>query len=171
MSFNNITDIHGRDESKPRVLLINGPNLNLLGTREPDEYGVETLDEICESLDELASRVGIDLATFQSNGEGEIVDRIQQSAEEDVEFILINAGAYTHTSIAIRDALLAVDVPFIEIHVSNVFARESFRSKSYLSDIAIGVITGFGAQSYIMAVMFAANMLTLPPADPSETVH
>lgn len=171
MSFNDITDIRGNSESQPRILVINGPNLNMLGIREPEEYGLESLDEIVDSMEELASRVGVDLATFQSNSEGEIVDRIQDAIDEDVDFILINAGGYTHTSVAIRDALLAVDIPFIEVHVSNVFAREPFRAKSYLSDIAVGVISGFGAQSYIMGLMFAANMLTIPPSDPEETVH
>ncbi len=133
------------------ILVIHGPNLNLLGTREPEIYGADTLTSINQQLSELAQRNNIGLEAFQSNTEGEIVNRIQQAANKDVDFIIINPAAYTHTSVAIRDAFLAVRIPFIEVHLSNVFAREEFRLHSYLSDIAVGVISGFGKNSYLLA--------------------
>lgn len=141
------------------ILLINGPNLNMLGSREPDEYGTTSLADIVGGLEQLALELDVDFDAIQSNSEGEIVDTIQAAAADDVDFILINAGAYTHTSIAIRDAFLAVDIPFIELHVSNIHAREPFRHKSYLADIAVGVIAGFGEQSYTMALDAAANIV------------
>ena len=136
-----------------KILLINGPNLNLIGLRESHWYGRETLEEV---VGRLRSRMkkGDDLVPVQANGEGVLVDAIQQQGRE-ADWILINAGAYTHTSIAIRDALLAVDRPFIEIHISNIYAREKFRKKSVLADKAIGVVTGFGTFSYDMALLYA----------------
>ena len=133
------------------ILVIHGPNLNLLGTREPEVYGADTLAEINQDLTSMASQKGVTLQTFQSNSEGDIVSCIQQARNEKVEFIIINPAAYTHTSIAIRDAFLATRLPFIEVHLSNVYAREDFRKHSYLSDIAMGVISGFGINSYRLA--------------------
>ncbi len=131
-----------------RVLVIHGPNLNLLGTREPETYGSDTLQDINDRLIQQANAAGIELAHFQSNHEGAIIDRIHQAREESVSGILINPGALTHQSVALRDALLGVDIPFVEVHLSNTHAREEFRHFSYLSDIAQGVIMGFGANSY-----------------------
>ena len=138
------------------ILVIHGPNLNLLGTREPDVYGAQTLAEIDQDLASMAAAKGLELQTFQSNHEGEIVDRIQQAAADAVQFIIINPAAYTHSSIAIRDAFLATQIPFIEVHLSNVHAREGFRRQSRLSDIASGVICGFGSNSYRLAFEAAA---------------
>jgi 3-dehydroquinate dehydratase-2 len=133
------------------ILVIHGPNLNLLGTREPEIYGSDTLDDINQDLTSMAKQKDVALQTFQSNSEGDIVSCIQQARNEKVEFVIINPGAYTHTSIAIRDAFLATRLPFIEVHLSNVYAREDFRKHSYLSDIAVGVISGFGINSYRLA--------------------
>ena len=133
------------------ILVIHGPNLNLLGTREPEVYGVVTLTEINRNLTELAEKEGISLNYFQSNAEGELIDRIQQASAEKIHFIIINPAAYTHTSIALRDALAATRIPFIEVHLSNIFARESFRQKSFFSDMAVGVISGLGAKGYELA--------------------
>ncbi len=141
------------------VLVVHGPNLNLLGTREPAVYGRTTLAEIDRSLVDRGHTAGVQVATFQSNHEGELVDRIQQAGRDRVHYILINAGAYTHTSVALRDALSGVAIPFIEVHLSNVFAREAFRHHSYLSDIAVGVITGLGAGSYRAALDHAIATL------------
>lgn len=135
-----------------QLLLVNGPNLNLLGRREPERYGATTLAEIETDLCTRAERAGHQLACFQSNHEGQIVDRIHEAASEGVARILINPGALTHTSVSLRDALLAVAIPFIEIHISNVHAREAFRRHSYLSDIAAGTITGLGAVGYRLAL-------------------
>ena len=137
-----------------RILLLNGPNLNLLGTREPDKYGTATLVEIEGRLAGLAHAAGAELEAMQSNAEHELVDRIH-AASGNIDCIVINPGAFTHTSIALRDALLGVEIPFIEVHVSNVYAREDFRQNSYLSDIAEGVITGLGAQGYEFALSAA----------------
>ena len=134
-----------------RLLLINGPNLNLLGTREPNLYGSSSLNGIEDKLRDKANAENVQLDCFQSNFEGALVDRIHQSVDQ-VDGILINAGAFTHTSIAIRDALLAVSIPFVELHLSNIHSREQFRQKSYLADRAIGVVSGFGAMSYLMAM-------------------
>lgn len=142
-----------------RLLLINGPNLNLLGSREPGTYGQTSLTGIESALTESADELGHSLATFQSNAEHEIVDRIHRAKANDVAFILINPGAFTHTSIAIRDAFLAVDIPFIEIHLSNVFAREDFRHTSYLSDIAAGCLFGLGPYGYELALCAADRQL------------
>ena len=143
----------------PTILILNGPNLNLLGTREPEIYGSETLDELMDGVGRRALELGCVIETTQSNSEGALVDRIQQAGREGIDFILFNPGAYTHTSIALRDALLGVAVPFIEVHLSNVFAREEFRQASYLSDIAVGVISGLGAQGYTLALEAAAARL------------
>jgi 3-dehydroquinate dehydratase II len=140
------------------ILLINGPNLNLLGSRERDVYGNIKLAEVESRLRELATETGHALDAFQSNAEHEIVDRIQQAAGE-VDFILLNPGAFTHTSVSIRDALLAVGIPFIEIHLSNIFAREEFRHKSYFSDIAAGCIFGLGVVGYEIGLLAAVRQL------------
>lgn len=137
-----------------KILVINGPNLNMLGKREPDHYGTITFDELEMRILDKAGDLGIDAELFQSNFEGEIIERIQNA--KNYNGIIINAGAYTHTSIAIRDALLSVGARFIEVHISNVYAREAFRHKSMLSDIAIGVIAGLGAQSYLLALEYFA---------------
>ena len=133
------------------ILVIHGPNLNLLGTREPEVYGADTLDQINQELVSMAAKKDIELQTFQSNNEGDIVSCIQQASSNGVDIIIINPAAYTHTSIAIRDAFLATRLAFIEVHLSNVHARENFRQHSYLSDIALGVISGFGINSYRLA--------------------
>ena len=133
------------------ILVIHGPNLNMLGTREPDVYGADTLAEINQSMAQMAEQNDARLRTYQSNTEGEIVSCIQQAKTKEINFIIINPAAYTHTSIAIRDAFLATRIPFIEVHLSNVYAREEFRMHSYLSDLAVGVICGFGKNSYMLA--------------------
>lgn len=134
------------------VLVLNGPNLNLLGRREPGVYGRTTLAAIEATLNERARTHGVDLLTFQSNAEHALVDRVQQAADEGVAFIVLNPAAYTHTSVALRDALLATAIPFIEVHLTNIAAREPFRSQSYFSDIAAGVISGLGADGYEYAL-------------------
>lgn len=140
------------------ILVINGPNLNLLGTREPEIYGADTLDDIKDKMKEKAEPLGLSIDFRQSNIEGEIVNWIQEARERH-DAIIINAGALTHTSVAIMDALLAVDTPTIEVHLSNIFKREEFRHHSYISTAAVGMITGFGAIGYLMAVDAAENML------------
>lgn len=142
-----------------KILVINGPNLNLLGTREPGHYGNQTLTEIEVRLKQLAQAAGHTLACFQSNAEYKLIDRIHQGSKEKVDFILINPAAFTHTSIALRDALLGVDIPFIEVHLSNVFAREPFRHHSYLSDVAVGTISGLGPIGYQLALQAALERL------------
>ena len=137
------------------ILVINGPNLNLLGTREPEIYGSFTLEDINASLSTLCEAAGHQIQFLQSNAEAEIVDRVHAAKTEGVDFILINPAAFTHTSVALRDALLAVEIPFIEIHLSNVHAREEFRKHSFLSDIAIGSIVGLGPQGYELALAAA----------------
>ncbi|PHM36147.1 type II 3-dehydroquinate dehydratase [Xenorhabdus innexi] len=144
---------------KFRILLLNGPNLNLLGTREPETYGKLTLDDIVSKLSKEARQSDIQLFHLQSNAESELIERIH-TARGNTDFILINPAAFTHTSVALRDALLAVDIPFIEIHLSNVHAREPFRHHSYLSDIAVGVICGLGADGYSFALQAAVNRLS-----------
>ncbi len=141
------------------ILLINGPNLNLLGAREEDKYGSTTLEAIVSKLDSQASVAGHKLISFQSNAEHDLVDRVQRAVGEDVDFILLNPAAFTHTSIALRDALLAVKIPFIEVHLSNIYGREEFRHKSYFSDIAAGVVAGFGALGYELALQAAIDKL------------
>ena len=138
-------------------LLLNGPNLNLLGSREPDVYGATRLDDIEANCIDLAQELGHSLDCFQSNAEHELIDRVQQAAQDGVAFIIFNPGAFTHTSIAIRDAFLAVAIPFIEIHLSNTFAREEFRQNSYFSDIAESCLFGFGAYGYELALQAASE--------------
>jgi 3-dehydroquinate dehydratase-2 len=135
-----------------RVLVLHGPNLNLLGSREPEVYGHTTLADIHQAMEAKARTQGVQIESFQSNHEGELVDRIQAARAEGIEFIIINPAAYTHTSVAMRDALAAVAIPFIEVHLSNVHAREEFRRHSYFSDLAVGVICGLGAQGYELAL-------------------
>jgi 3-dehydroquinate dehydratase-2 len=137
------------------VLVLNGPNLNLLGSREPSVYGATTLAEIERDLEAIAASRQGKLSFFQSNHEGALVDRIQAARGEGVDFIVINAGALTHTSVALRDALAAVAVPFVEVHLSNVHRREEFRHQSYLADLAVGVIAGLGAAGYRLALLYA----------------
>ena len=138
-----------------KILVIHGPNLNLLGMREPDKYGHATLEQINERLLQMARDAGAALETFQSNSESGLIDRVQRARPEAVDFIVINPAAYTHTSVALRDALAAVAVPFIEVHLSNVFAREPFRHHSCFSDLAVGVISGLGAKGYELALEFS----------------
>ena len=137
------------------LLLINGPNLNLLGTREPARYGTTSLASVEETLGDQARAAGATLACYQSNSESELVERIQHAASEGIDFIIINPAAYTHTSIAMRDALAAVAIPFVEVHLSNIHAREAFRRQSYFSDLATGVVSGLGAKGYELALAFA----------------
>jgi 3-dehydroquinate dehydratase-2 len=144
-----------------KILVIHGPNLNLLGTREPSVYGSTTLAEIDTKLQASAKHAKLELICFQSNGEGALIDRIHAAKSEGVAFILINPGAYTHTSIALRDALAAVAIPFIEVHLSNVHAREEFRKHSYLSDLAVGVLCGLGADGYEFALEAAIRRIGL----------
>lgn len=143
----------------PKVLVINGPNLNLLGTREPQIYGSSTLADVEDGLRVQGEALGVDVLCFQSNHEGAIVDRIHAARTEGVRWILINAGAYTHTSVAIRDALAGVAIPFVEVHISNVHKREAFRHHSWLSGIAEAVMVGFGTQGYGLALQFVAGRL------------
>ena len=147
------------------ILVLHGPNLNLLGTREPEIYGATTLDEINQALKEAAESAGHHLQKMQSNAEYELIERIHDARQEGINFILINPAAFTHTSVALRDALLATEIPFIEVHLSNVHARESFRSHSYFSDIAVGVICGLGPQGYRLALDAALARL-----DESQTL-
>ncbi len=137
------------------ILVLHGPNLNLLGTREPEVYGRTTLKEIDSRLQQIATENGATLTTLQSNAEAVLVDRVQAAREDGTTFIVINPAAFTHTSVALRDALAAIGIPFVEIHLSNVFAREAFRKESFFSDLAVGIISGLGAQGYEYAVRFA----------------
>lgn len=141
--------------SQPRVLILHGPNLNLLGSREPEIYGRETLDEVNARLTTAAAAAGVQVQCFQSNHEGALVDRIQEARREGIAFIVFNPAAFTHTSIALRDALAAVELPFIEVHLSNIHAREPFRQRSYFSDLAVGTICGLGTQGYDLALASA----------------
>ena len=141
------------------ILVLHGPNLNLLGLREPGIYGAATLDSINQQLSQLCHDAGHHFLTLQSNAEYELIDRIHDAHKEGIDFILINPAAFTHTSVALRDALLAVDIPFIEVHLSNVHKREAFRHHSYFSDVAQGVICGFGATSYELALRAAFQSL------------
>ena len=141
------------------ILVIQGPNLNLLGSREPEVYGKTTMDDIHQKLGEIAKVHLIDLNTYQSNHEGELIDRIQKAKQDGVDFIIINPGAFTHTSVALRDVLAGVAIPFTEVHLSNIHQREEFRKHSYLSDIATGVICGLGAIGYELALLAAITRL------------
>ena len=138
-----------------KILVLHGPNLNLLGTREPDIYGTETLEDINQRLARLAQAYGVTLECFQSNHEGALIERVHDARAQAYGFIVINPGGLTHTSIALRDALSAVKIPFIEVHLSNVHAREPFRHHSYFSDIAVGTICGLGSRGYDLALQFA----------------
>lgn len=142
-----------------QVLLLNGPNLNLLGVREPDIYGSDTLEDIMGRLAVIAEANGAEIQHFQSNGEQELIERVHSAAKDGTQFILINPGALTHTSIALRDALLGVQLPFIEVHLSNIFSRESFRHTSFLSDVAVGCIIGLGPKGYELALQSALDRL------------
>ncbi|MCA1979019.1 MAG: type II 3-dehydroquinate dehydratase [Thiobacillus sp.] len=143
----------------PRILVLHGPNLNLLGSREPKHYGLTTLDSINRALVARAETAGAIVETFQHNHEGALVDRIQQAARDQVDFIVINPAAYTHTSVALRDALAAVAIPYVEVHLSNIYAREAFRHHSYFSDLAVGVVSGLGAHGYELALEYALRHL------------
>ena len=143
------------NKTNKNILLLNGPNLNLLGTREPKIYGGDTLASIEKRLTQLAQDGGANLLAYQSNAEADLVNRIQQAARDSVDFIIINPAAYTHTSVAMRDALAAVRIPFIEVHLSNVYAREAFRQHSYFTDIAVGIISGLGSKGYELALAYA----------------
>jgi len=147
---------------KPRILVLHGPNLNLLGAREPEIYGHDTLERIHQAMEAQGRAAGVQVESYQSNSEGELVDRVQSAASEGVQFIIINPAAYTHTSIALRDALAAVAIPFIEVHLSNIHARESFRKHSYFSDLAVGVVSGLGSQGYELAL--AAALARIHPS-------
>jgi 3-dehydroquinate dehydratase II len=146
-----------------RVLLLNGPNLNLLGSREPGIYGAETLESIEKRAVEVARETGHELSVFQSNAEHELIDRIQRAPADGIDFLIFNPAAFTHTSVALRDAIAAVRLPFIEVHLSNTHAREPFRRHSYFSDLAVGVIAGLGAFGYELAVRAAARQLAARP--------
>ena len=141
--------------SAKSILVLHGPNLNLLGLREPEHYGNATLASINQTLTEVAAQAGVTLETFQSNAEADLVTKIQSIATTKIDFVIINPAAFTHTSVAMRDALSAVKVPFIEVHLSNVYAREAFRHHSYFADIAVGVISGLGADGYTLALDYA----------------
>ncbi len=142
-----------------RILVLHGPNLNLLGSREPDIYGKTTLSDIHAAMESRARADSVLLESFQSNHEGQLIDRVQAAASEGVAFIVINPAAYTHTSVALRDALAAVQIPYVEVHLSNVHAREPFRQHSYFSDRAVGVVCGLGAYGYLAALEFALTRL------------
>ena len=146
---------------KPRILVVHGPNLNLLGAREPEHYGHVTLADINLALARLAEGANVDLESFQSNHEGALIERIHAAREQGVGAIIINPAAYTHTSVALRDALAAVAIPFIEVHLSNVHARESFRHHSYFSDLALGVISGLGHEGYVLALEYLLNRVNI----------
>jgi 3-dehydroquinate dehydratase-2 len=141
------------------ILVLNGPNLNLLGSREPDQYGHRSLQEIMEELDRFAGACGHELEHVQDNSEGALVEAVQKAAHDGIDYIIFNPAAYTHTSVALRDALLAVNIPFVEVHLSAVAAREPFRQVSYFSDIAMGVISGFHGESYMLALQAVINQI------------
>lgn len=145
-----------------RILVLHGPNLNLLGSREPGIYGRTTLADIHVAMEARARADGVQIESFQSNSEGGLIDRVQAAGAEGIEVIIINPGGYTHTSVALRDALAAVAIPFIEVHLSNIFARENFRQHSYFSDLAVGVISGLGAQGYELALEAALSHIRKP---------
>ena len=136
-----------------KILVLNGPNLNLLGTREPEVYGTDSLEDIEKSLQSLALKNSMDIDFYQSNSENALIERLHKAKQDSVDYIIINPGAFTHTSIALRDAFLGVDIPFIEVHISNIYSREEFRKKSYLSDISKGLITGLGVAGYEFALL------------------
>jgi len=150
-----------RPVEKPRILVMHGPNLNLLGTREPEHYGNVTLSDINLALARMAEGANVEVETFQSNHEGALIERVHAARDQGVRAIIINPAAYTHTSVALRDALAAVDIPFIEVHLSNVHARESFRHRSYFSDLAVGVISGLGHEGYLLALEYRVNEVNI----------
>ena len=141
------------------VLVLHGPNLNLLGSREPRHYGLATLDDINHALVSRGKSAGAQIETFQNNHEGGLIDRVHQAARDHIDFIIINPAGYTHTSVALRDALAATAIPFVEVHLSNIYARETFRHHSYFSDLAVGVVSGLGAHGYELALEFALRHL------------
>jgi 3-dehydroquinate dehydratase II len=153
------SDKGGEKAPAAKLLVIHGPNLNLLGTREPQHYGATTLADINRALARRAEAAGVELEAFQSNHEGALIERIHAARGEGIRFIIINPAAYTHTSVALRDAIAAVSIPFVEVHLSNVHAREPFRQQSYFSDLAIGVITGLGSEGYLLALEYLLNKL------------
>ena len=136
-----------------KILVLNGPNLNLLGTREPEVYGTDSLEDIENNLQSLALKNSINIDFYQSNSENALIERLHKAKQDSVDYIIINPGAFTHTSIALRDAFLGIDIPFIEVHISNIYSREEFRKKSYLSDISKGLITGLGVVGYEFALL------------------
>ena len=136
-----------------KILVLNGPNLNLLGTREPEVYGTDSLEDIQNGLQSLAFKNSMNIDFYQSNSENALIERLHKAKQDSVDYIIINPGAFTHTSIALRDAFLGVDIPFIEVHISNIYSREEFRKKSYLSDISKGLITGLGVAGYEFALL------------------
>jgi 3-dehydroquinate dehydratase-2 len=144
---------------RPQVLVLHGPNLNLLGSREPKHYGLATLDDINRTLVSRGEAAGVQVETFQHNHEGALIDRVHLAARDHVDFFLVNPAGYTHTSVALRDALAATAIPFVEVHLSNIYAREPFRHHSYFSDLAVGVISGLGAQGYELALEYALRHL------------
>jgi len=146
----------------PKILVLHGPNLNLLGSREPQHYGNTTLTEINQHLETLAKKNGAEVINAQSNAEHELINHIQEANKQKVNFIIINPAGFTHTSIALRDALTATGIPFIEVHLSNIYQRENFRRHSYFSDVAVGVISGLGAQGYELALLAAIAQLNQP---------
>ena len=152
---------NARPVEKARILVMHGPNLNLLGTREPEHYGTVTLSDINLALARMAEGANVELETFQSNHEGALIERVHAARDQGVRAIIINPAAYTHTSVALRDALAAVDIPFIEVHLSNVHARESFRHRSYFSDVAVGVISGLGHEGYLLALEYLVNEVNI----------
>jgi len=154
-----MTKKQGKSSTRPKLLVLHGPNLNLLGLREPQHYGSATLEDINLALSRRAEAADVTLETFQSNHEGALIERIHAAYAEKTRFIIINPAAWTHSSVAVRDALAATSIPFVEVHLSNVYAREPFRQHSFFSDLAIGVITGLGHQGYLLALEFLLNKL------------
>jgi 3-dehydroquinate dehydratase-2 len=148
-----------KSSPRPRLLVLHGPNLNLLGAREPQHYGLVTLEDINLALARRAEIAEVDLESFQTNHEGALIERIHAAKMQEVRYIIINPAAWTHTSVALRDALAAVAIPFVEVHLSNVYAREAFRHHSYFSDLAVGVISGLGHQGYMLALEYLLNKL------------
>ena len=157
---NNKSTTEKTSAGKTRLLVLHGPNLNLLGTREPGYYGLRTLADINIALARRAEQAGVELETFQSNHEGALIERVHAAREQGVSYIIINPAAYTHTSVALRDALAATAIPFIEVHLSNVHAREEFRHHSYFSDLATGVICGLGSEGYLLALEYLLSKIS-----------
>ena len=160
MKKQNSTSSKSKQTAAPaRLLVLHGPNLNLLGTREPGYYGLATLADINLALSRRAAAAEVELETFQSNHEGALIERIHAARDQGVRYIIINPAAYTHTSVALRDAMAATGIPFIEVHLSNVHARETFRHHSYFSDLAVGVITGLGSEGYLLALEYLLSQI------------